>query len=322
MKLQDAGPSRGRRRVGAIVALVLLLVAVCLMVVAFQLDTYDARAEALDARLDLSRATLDAGVGSFVSVSSAGDPDAEYSADLAAVHESVASLKTARSRLETIRSDASGLAMPRLVPSAGARRMRGALVARGDALAGYSETLLTSAEFAVSRTEAFEAIASTLDTLQKLADEGVTIEQAEQLVRDVRTSYDAALERMRAGSTASPVLYSNTQVLQRLEELSSALAEIEAAIVARDQARIDAAFQSYVTLVDTDWLARLALNSSDGLRAIDAATLADDDSADEFSAAREDVNAARQMFFLAGLVALIAALVVGARSLVLRDSER
>lgn len=322
MKLQDAGPSRGRRRVGAIVALVLLLVAVCLMVAAFQLDTYDARAEALDARLDLSRATLDAGVGSFVSVSSARDPDAEYSADLAAVHESVASLKTARSRLETIRSDASGLAMPRLVPSAGARRMRGALVARGDALAGYSETLLTSAEFAVSRTEAFEAIASTLDTLQKLADEGVTIEQAEQLVRDVRTSYDAALERMRAGSTASPVLYSNTQVLQRLEELSSALAEIEAAIVARDQARIDAAFQSYVTLVDTDWLARLALNSSDGLRAIDAATLADDDSADEFSAAREDVDAARQMFFLAGLVALIAALVVGARSLVLRDSER
>lgn len=324
MKQRDAGESRGRMWLGAVIALVLLSVALVLMVAAYQLDAYDARAEALDNRLALSRTTLDAEVGAFVSVSSAHGQGEEHSADLTAVHESVAALKTARFKLETIRTDTTGLVPPKLAPLERAGDMREALITRTDALAEYNGTLLASAEFAVDRTEAFAAIANTLDTLQKLSDEGVTIEQAEQLVRDVRVEFDASLGRMRAGSAAAPVLYSNTQVVQRLDEISAALAEIEGAIVARDQARIDAAFQSYVALVETDWLARLALNSDEGLQVIDRAALAADDAVEAYQRAREDVDQARQMLFLGGLVALIAALATGVRAVLLREaaSER
>ncbi|MBN1193430.1 MAG: hypothetical protein JXA36_07045 [Coriobacteriia bacterium] len=320
MKQHDAEPSRGQSGINAVIALILVAVAVALMVAAFQLDSCATRAEVLDARLEAARAILDAEVGSFVSVSSAHDPTAEFSADLAAVYESVNSLKALRNRLAVIRSDVTELTMPTIVPSGRAGEMRQVLVERADALAEYNDMLLASAEFAVDRTEAFEAVANTLDTLQRLADEGVTIEQAEQLVRDVRADYDASLGRMRAGSSAAPVLYSNTQVLQRLEEISAALGEIEAAIVARDQGRIDAAFQSYVALVETDWLARLALNSDEGLQAIDRAALVADDAVETYQQAREDVDQARQLLFLGGLVTLIAALVFGVRAVLMWEA--
>ncbi len=322
MKRSGGEPSTRHIRGGVIITLALAIAAVVLAVAAFQIDAFIGRAEAIDARLNLMRTTLDAEVGSFVSVSSAREPEAQYSADLAAVHESVAVLKTSRSKIETIRTDAAGLALPGLAPLGRTRTVRDALITRSDALAGFNETLLASAEFAVGRTQTLEAIARTLDTLQKLADEGVTIEQAEQLVKEVRVGFDATLEQMRTGSSSSPVLYSNTQVLQRLDELSAALAEIDAAIVARDQARIDAAFESYVALVDTDWLARLALNSGDGLQAIDAATRDDDGAAAEFAEAVDGADRMRQVLFLAALVAVIAALATGARAVMLREPGR
>ena len=308
MKQEGARGSGPNLRIVALVAgaAVLLFAGVYFASASFQLDSYGRSADALEERLAAASTPI-------------GVEAAAFESDPAAAEGLAAALADAASELQSVRDEARSLGAPPLAPNTGIEPHTRALAAHAESLIEYAGILVASAEFALGRAETFEEVATTLDGLQALSGEGMAVEEAERLVKGVRADFDSIVGRMHAEPPPQPVLYSNTHILWRLDDISEPLAEVENAIAARDTDRIERAFATYAEAADIDWQTQLAAHDREGKQALDAAARSVGEAAAAVGDAREPVDSLQQLLFLAAIVALVGAALSGFFALAQRN---
>ncbi|MDT8434867.1 MAG: hypothetical protein RQ731_08950 [Anaerosomatales bacterium] len=247
---------------------------------------------------------------------------AGFLADPNAADDVTGPLDEARTEIENVRDGASALNVGALVPPGRHRAQAEAIADHAEALLIYVDLLDASARFAIERAEAFAEVAGALDGLRMLSGEGVEVEEAERVVADVRADFEEARVEMHSQTPSVPVLFSNTHVLWRIDELSAPLTEIEQSIAERDVDRIERAFEAYAASADVDWPSYLATPDREGQQSARVAVDAVVEAVTAYESAREAAGSVRQTLLLVALLAIVAAVLVGAATLVVGASGR
>ncbi|MBW6467932.1 MAG: hypothetical protein K0B85_02070 [Coriobacteriia bacterium] len=291
------------------IAVVLALVAIYSGVTAFRVESYLARADSTEERVTETLATL-------------GAEAAAFQTSPAAAERLSPQLRSWKDEFESLRAEALDTAVPALPFSGGTGEHADAIVDHLDATIEYVDLLAASSEFAVVRAEEFDEVVTALDRLSALSGDEIEVDEARTIVASVREDLGSAMDRMRGNPPPVPVLFSNTHLLWRLDEISDRLAEVEAGIVARDAEQIQSALGRYAELAGDDWTSFLIAQDHQGQQSLYVAAAGVREAAERVESTRERVSRARDIAFLVALVCLVAAIVIGFVVLSLRTTDR
>ena len=287
------------------IAVVLAVVAVYSGVTAFRVESYLARADSMEERVTETLVTLSAEA-------------ADFQTSPVVAERLSPQLRSWKAEFESARREALDLGAPALPFSVDTGEYTDAIVDHLDASIGYVDALAASSEFAIVRADEFDEVVTALDRLSDLSGDEIEVDEARLIVASVREDLGSAMDRMRDNPPSVPVLFSNTHLLWRLDEISEQLAEVEAGIVARDAEQIQNALGRYAELAGDDWTSFLMAQDHQGQQALNVAALGVRNASERVASTREDVARVRDITFLIALVCAVAAALTGFGVLALR----